>query len=82
MYTEIWSVVEGAEDRFKSVEGDGYEEALALAQDLRAVSAVEGQYDWEVYVLRHDHADGIDCECVQYLTDHRPMFSSESVTSL
>ena len=79
MYAEVWSIVEGCEDRSMSVEGDGYDEARALAEDLRGVSAVEGPLDWEVYVLVHDHealTDDDECVCVQYLTDHHPTYSS------
>ena len=31
----------------------------------------------EIYVLEHEHALGVDCECVQYLTDHRPYWSND-----
>ena len=34
-------------------------------------------YPWEVYRIHHDHEFGPECECVQYLTDHRPIWSSE-----
>lgn len=26
----------------------------------------------QVYVVWHDHPESMECECVQYLTDHRP----------
>jgi len=29
-------------------------------------------YLTEVYVVWHEHDDDIECECVQYLTSHKP----------
>lgn len=29
-------------------------------------------YPTEVFVVFHEHEDNIECECVQYLTDHHP----------
>lgn len=29
----------------------------------------------EVFGLWHEHRRGVDCECAQYATDHRPVLS-------
>ena len=81
MWSSVYSLVEGAQDRDLVVDAEGADEAaLGLARDLAGVSEVEGPFAWEVYVLPHscDFRSGDECVCVQYLTDHRPAFTSDS----
>lgn len=32
-----------------------------------------------IFRLYHDHAKGIDCECIQFLTDHHPFWTYEGL---
>ncbi len=79
---DVYSLVEGAQDRDYIVGGDATPDcddvARSLADDLASVSAVEGPFSWEVYILPHfcSVIAGDECACVQYLTDHRPTFTS------
>lgn len=80
---EVYSLVEGTQDRDTIVGGsatpDADDVAYALAQDLAGVSEVEGPFTWEVYILPHycTVQAGDECACVQYLTDHHPTFTSD-----
>ncbi len=80
---DVYSLVEGSQDRDIIVGGNATPDYLnvaqSLADDLASVSAVEGPFSWEVYVLPHycRVQAGDECACAQYLTDHRPTFSSE-----
>jgi hypothetical protein len=31
----------------------------------------------EVFVIWHEHSEGIECECVQYLTDHHAYMTTD-----
>lgn len=69
MYIEASTVVAGAEeDREVFTDYMLYEVWL---DDVRA-DAYDTGYRIEVYEVEHDHPIGEDCECVQYLQDHRP----------
>ena len=35
----------------------------------------------EIYLLNHPHVQGIDCECIQYVTDHNPYWKQEGKKS-
>ena len=80
---EVYSLVEGAQDRDTIVGGaatpDADDVARSLAHDLAGVSDVEGPFSWEVYILPHycRVQAGDECACVQYLTDHHPTFTSD-----
>jgi len=76
---EVWSMVEGAFDESHFVDESIAEEAARqLAEELVTAASFQGFSDWQVYVLPHSCADGEDCECVQWLTNHHPMFTSET----
>ena len=73
-YIEGWTVCEGAadeEETFSSWDDFASWAELTIA-DMRHLG-VEGA----VYYIEHEHEEGIDCECVQYLTDHSPYLSTE-----
>lgn len=35
----------------------------------------------EIYLLEHSHEFGIDCECIQYVTDHNPYWKQKGKKS-
>jgi hypothetical protein len=73
MYVEAWTIVEGALDaertfptRPKAVEW--------LETEINACQAEGVQADG--YILTHPHAEGVECECSQFVTDHNPYLST------
>lgn len=45
---------------------------------MAGVRAEAAEDDWEeaeIFRIDHPHEPGIECECVQYLTDHHPVWS-------
>lgn len=70
MYVEVSYIVDGALEESVEIHDD-----LILREYLRdlADDAADHGYPAEVYVLQHDHEPGIECECVQYVQDHRPV---------
>lgn len=69
MYAEITVIVEGAVDE----EFIATDETI-LSEQMRELEeeACDSGYTFEVHRQDHDHEQGIDCECAQYATDHRP----------
>lgn len=55
-------------------------QARAQADDARTIRAAHDDEPnvwpnvptWELYVLWHDHAPELECECVQYVQSHKP----------
>lgn len=81
---EVYSVVEGALDETRIVRTGGAEErAEALAGELRIAAELQGFKNWAVFIIPHYCGDVTNpdspepCECVQYLTDHHPIYSNE-----
>ena len=44
------------------------------ASEAMGEAQAKGEYA-AVFVVWHEHAQGIDCGCVQFLTDHHPRYS-------
>jgi hypothetical protein len=72
MYVDVSVIVDGALD-----EEVTFHDEILLQQYLADVEAdANGDgYHTEVYVVWHDHADGVECECIQYLSDYAPAHS-------
>lgn len=71
-YIEATLIVDGALDEEKE-----FPDYTALNN---WVDQLEGEHEkgvWEVFVIEHEHETGIECECVQYLTDHSPYTTIE-----
>lgn len=73
-YTEVTVVVDGAldkEETFRNPTGaQAYIEAIIAESKLDKVPT-------QIFKLDHDHAEGEECECAQYVTDHKPIYDSE-----
>lgn len=69
---EVYSLTFGALDRSERFTDAAAAEAFAaeLAAELAAID------EWAVYLMPHYCGEG-DCDCAQWLTDHRPLYSSE-----
>jgi hypothetical protein len=68
MYAEVTVLVDGAVDEEATFSDE------AMLNDFLASVERGAQADGiraEVFVLFHDHSPG-DCECAQYVTDHKP----------
>jgi len=72
MYAEVTVIVDGALEESQTF----HDEALMrdFIDTIREEAEGHG-YLTEVFVMYHDHADGIDCECAQYVTDHHPTYT-------
>jgi hypothetical protein len=70
-YAEVTVIVDGALDQ----EITFTDETLMrdFIDKIREDAESDG-YPTEVFVLYHEHEPG-DCECVQYVTDHRPAYA-------
>lgn len=69
MYADAWLVVAGAEE-----ENRQFTDETLLNEWLGAVEAgaESDGYRAEVYMLWHEHDPNVECECAQYVTDHKP----------
>lgn len=78
---EVFVVVDGAIDcpRFYSDAAHALEGAAEEAYRLsyRNGTGSWAVLPWEVFVLPHYCGGEADCECAQWLLDHRPVYSSE-----
>lgn len=81
-YLEAWSIWEGALDQELSVDGEDetgatFQNWLKEIKEAAEKDNPEGS-DVAVYTIYHDHEQEDEgCECVQYLTDHHPYWSTE-----
>ena len=80
-YTEIYVLVNGEMDETEEVSGHANTVAALQRMENRAKGFI-GHSDVALYVLPHTHEleSGTnemthECDCVQWLTDHRPRFS-------
>jgi hypothetical protein len=70
MYIQATSIIDGAVDEeFDFVGEDAADQLDAWLRDLE-----DSGHGIDVYVLHHDHEYGIECECVQYVSDHNPTY--------
>lgn len=75
-FTEVSVIWAGALDEsatFGDNETDAMETFVAGVQR----DASETTDAVEIYALRHDHASDVDdCACMQYVTDHSPLWTN------
>lgn len=70
-YTEVTVLYEGTLDYEETIHPT---DATCRVRYLAAKSQhLPGEV--EIYTLTHDHDEGVECECAQYVQDHRPVFS-------
>jgi hypothetical protein len=73
-YFECWAVFAGAL---------GAEETFTLVSDVddwadeQLQAGAKSAVLTEVYVRFHEHAEGLECECAQYETSHKPYVTYE-----
>jgi hypothetical protein len=77
-YMEITVLVEGAAEE-PQIFADGQEEEMVNSLDATKQFARDNSdMQVDIYGLHHAHEQSEDeCMCVQYLTDHKPMWSSK-----
>lgn len=68
-FIEAWTVVEGAQD--KDWTGDSLVEAQRWL-DSEIAECQQAGLSAQGYRIIHPHAEGIECECHQYVTSHLP----------
>jgi hypothetical protein len=71
MYAEVTVIIDGAVETEEI-----YHDQVFMDHCLESIAedALGHGYPTEVYIMYHDHAFGMDCECIQYVADHRPVF--------
>jgi len=71
MYTQVDVICEGALE-----ESETFTDYLLLDEYLANLKteAIGDGATLEVYILEHEHALDIECNCAQYVTDHRPSY--------
>lgn len=73
-YTEVTLIVEGAlEDSW--LWADAYNAEIQAERLARELAGKGLEYD--IYLTDHEHSEYLECDCIQYLTDHRPYLSSD-----
>lgn len=73
-YYEITVLVGGAEEEVQQFE-DGMEEEMVNFLDGIKQEDIEEKV--EIFGLKHNHELGIECECIQFVTDHKPMWTNK-----
>jgi hypothetical protein len=68
-YYEITTVVEGALDEVRHF--TTWTAASDYIDTVEAAAKADG-LETQVYKLYHPHAQGVECECIQFETDHHP----------
>lgn len=73
-FIEVSLIIEGG--LAESVLFDTEEELDTWESNLRTeYQKIGAVTQWQAFVIRHDHPNDQECECVQYLTDHSPAFT-------
>jgi hypothetical protein len=78
MWYEVYTVTNGALDQEHVTDTctRACEQVVKYQRELQASDCE----DWKIFLLPHYcSAEDEECVCAQYLTDHRPMFSSEEL---
>lgn len=71
-FATVSVIVSGALDSEATVLERDWDAYLnAMLSGIDAAFASDGQ-PTEVYILWHEHDMGVECECMQYVTDHHP----------
>lgn len=79
-YTELTTVYEGAEEYRAEYNDDIPKDQSDMANTIQATKDFahdNSDAKVEIFTLHHPHVQGIECECVQYLNDHNPLWSSK-----
>lgn len=77
MYIEASVVIDGALDSTETLRSH---EALDIFVANTIAESPPGMHV-QIFTIEHQHAEDIDCECVQYLTDHLPYYESRDQTT-
>lgn len=72
MYAEVTVIVNGALEEEETFHD--YALMDAFLAEVRREASSHG-YPTEVFVLYHEHPLQAECECIQFETDHHPLFT-------
>lgn len=79
-YTVVTTVYEGAEESCFMYLDDVpqmQEEMKNSIETTKLFAKDNSDAQVQIYKLHHDHDINLDCECIQYVTDHNPYWSSK-----
>lgn len=72
MYDQITVIVDGALEEEENFFDETLEHEFCMK--IRDEALGHG-YPVEIYRITHDHDANLECECVQYSQDHRPIYA-------
>lgn len=73
-YADVTVVWEGAVDETATFTTDAQVQKFA---DQVLSDATTKKAEVKIFVLWHNHAEDMDCECVQFVQDGRPTYSHD-----
>ena len=76
MFATITVIADGVLDSANDVPENEIDETIEFLRSEIAADPDVGE--WRIYRLDHDHDEGIECDCLQYATDHAPIYSSST----
>lgn len=79
-YTEVTTIYNGAVESHYMYFDDIPQMQKEMENSIAATQRFaydNSDSDVEIYKVHHDHSIDLDCECVQYLTDHHPFWKQE-----
>lgn len=79
MYTEVNVNINGiAESPMEFLDNPkGQKEMENFIEATQRFAYDNSDFDVEIYKLYHPHVQGIECECIQYLSDHNPYWRNK-----
>lgn len=84
-YIEATVVIDGSLAEVQLFDGDHADmDYRNWLDQVKAASDSELVADWAVYRLDHHHPvmDDVDCECIQHVTDLRPVWTTDGYDGL
>ena len=75
-YTELTTIVEGALESTQTFTDEQDEQMDNSIEATKQFARDNSDMDVQIYKLHHDHEQS-ECECIQFLTDYSPYWSSK-----
>lgn len=76
-YTQIDTTYEGVAEATSYFDDDQEQQMKDFIAATQSFAYDNSDAEVLIYRLYHDHAQGIDCECIQYVTDRNPFWRSK-----
>lgn len=80
-YTQIDTIYEGVAEATSYFNDDQEQQMKDFVAATQSFAYDNSDAEVKIYRLYHNHDQGIDCECIQYVTDHNPFWIQEGKSS-